>query len=44
MAEKASILPPQIIGLALRLGEGFENADTAQAMMEAVAQKRGARA
>ncbi len=44
LAEKASILPPQIIGLALRLGAGFENADSPQAMAEAVMQKRGARA
>lgn len=44
LAEKASILPPQIIGLALRLGEGFESADTAEAMAEAVTHKRGARA
>lgn len=44
LAEKASILPPQIIGLALRLGAGFENADSPQTMAEAVMQKRGARA
>ena len=44
MAEKASVLPPQIIGLSLRLGGGFENADSAQAMADAVMQKRGARA
>ena len=44
LAEHASILPPQIIGLALRLGDGFEDADTPQAMAEAVTQKRGAKA
>ena len=44
LAEKASILPPQIIGLSLRLGEGFENTDTAEAMAEAVMRKKGAEA
>ena len=44
LAEDAALLPPQIIGLALRLGEGFENADSPQAMAEAVMRKRGAKA
>ncbi len=44
LSEKASLLPPQIIGLALRLGQGFEDADTPQAMAEAVMRKREARA
>ncbi len=44
LAEKASILPPQMIGLALRLGSGFEDADSPQAMADAVMQKRGAKA
>ena len=44
LAEKASLLPPQMIGLALRLGQGFEDADTPQAMAEAVMRKREARA
>ena len=44
IAEKASLLPPQMIGLALRLGAGFEDADSPQAMAEAVMKKRGERA
>lgn len=32
LMERASILPPQITGLALRLGEGFEQADTPESM------------
>ena len=42
VAEKASILPPQMIGLSLRLGAGFEDADTAEALAEAVLAKGGA--
>lgn len=34
LMEKASILPPQMIGLSLRLGEGFENADSPERMAE----------
>ncbi len=34
--EQASVLPPQIIGLGLRLGEGFEEAVTPEAMADAV--------
>lgn len=41
LMEKASILPPQMIGLSLRLGEGFEQADTPDAMVEAVLARRG---
>ena len=44
LAEKASLLPPQMIGLALRLGEGFEDADSPQGMAEAVMKKREGRA
>ena len=36
LMEKASILPPQMIGLGLRLGDGFENADTPESMAQAV--------
>ena len=41
----ASLLPPQIVELALRLGPGFENADTVEEMTEAVsarAKRKGA--
>lgn len=41
LMEKASILPPQMIGLSLRLGEGFEQADTPDAVAEAVLARRG---
>ena len=41
LMEKASILPPQMIGLGLRLGSGFENADTPEDMAEAVLARRG---
>ena len=44
LCQRASILPPQMIGLSLRLGAGFEAADTPQAMAEAVMRRRGARA
>ena len=37
LMEKASILSPQMIGLALRLGEGFEHADSPESMADAVA-------
>ncbi len=40
LMEKASILPPQMIGLSLRLGEGFEQADTPEAMADALLQRR----
>ena len=36
LMDRASILPPQMIGLSLRLGEGFEAADTPENMAEAV--------
>ena len=39
LMEKASILPPQIIGLSLRLGEGFETADSPETMADAVLAK-----
>lgn len=35
LMEKASILPPQMIGLSLRLGEGFEAADSPESMADA---------
>jgi energy-coupling factor transport system ATP-binding protein len=44
IAEQASLLPPQILGLSLRLGAGFEEADTPQAMADAVLRRREARA
>ena len=40
LMEKASILPPQMIGLARRLGEGFEQADTPETMADALLQRR----
>ena len=36
LMEKASILSPQMIGLSLRLGEGFEHADSPESMADAV--------
>lgn len=36
LMEKASILPPQMIGLSLRLGKGFEAADTPESVADAV--------
>ena len=36
LMEKAAILPPQMIGLSLRLGSGFEQADTPESMADAV--------
>ena len=36
LMEKASILAPQMIGLSLRLGEGFEHADSPEGMADAV--------
>ena len=39
LMEKASILPPQMIGLSMRLGEGFEEADSPESMAEAVLAK-----
>ena len=38
--EKASILPPQMVGLSLRLGGGFEQADTPETMADAVLARR----
>ena len=45
LMEEASILPPQMIGLSLRLGKGFEQADSPETMAEAVLalRKGGAR-
>ena len=45
LMEKASILSPQMIGLSLRLGEGFEDADSPENMADAVlaCRKGGAR-
>ena len=36
LMEKASILAPQMIGLAMRLGEGFEDADSPESVADAV--------
>ena len=41
LMEQASILPPQMIGLGLRLGAGFENADSPEDMAETVLAIRG---
>ena len=41
LMEQASILPPQMIGLGLRLGTGFENADAPEDMAETVLAIRG---
>jgi energy-coupling factor transport system ATP-binding protein len=41
LMEEASILPPQMVGLSLRLGGGFEQADTPEAIAEAVLARRG---
>ena len=38
--EKASILSPQMVGLSLRLGGGFEQADTPETMADAVLARR----
>lgn len=40
LMEQASILPPQMIGLSLRLGEGFGQADSPEAMADALLQRR----
>ena len=40
LMEKASILPPQMIGLSMRLGEGFEDADTPESVADAVLARR----
>ena len=36
LMEEAAILPPQMIGLSMRLGEGFENADSPASVADAV--------
>ena len=36
LMENAAILPPQIIGLSMRLGEGFGDADSPESVAEAV--------
>ena len=41
LMERASILPPQMIGLGLRLGEKFEKADSAEKIAETVMALRG---
>ena len=41
LMEQASILPPQMIGLGLRLGEEFEDADSAEKIADAVLTLRG---
>ena len=45
LMEKASILAPQMIGLSMRLGEGFEDADSPESVADAVValRKGGAR-
>ena len=35
LMEEAAILPPQMIGLSMRLGKGFENADTPESVADA---------
>ena len=39
LMERSSILPPQMIGLSLRLGAGFEQADSPESMADAVISK-----
>ena len=36
LMEEAAILPPQMVGLSLRLGEGFEDADSPETVADAV--------
>ena len=36
LMEEASILPPQMIGLSMRLGEGFEQADSPESVADTV--------
>ena len=36
LMENASILPPQMIGLSMRLGEGFGQADSPESVADAV--------
>ena len=36
LMEKAAILPPQMIDLSMRLGNGFENADSPESVADAV--------
>ena len=36
LMEQASVLPPQMIGLSMRLGKGFENADSPESVADAV--------
>ncbi len=43
LMEKASLLPPQITALSIRLGAGFEGIDDAYAMADAVSEMRGGR-
>ena len=43
LMRRASILPPQMIGLAMRLGEGFEQADSPASMADAVLAARSER-
>ena len=40
LMEAASILPPQMIGLSMRLGEGFGQADTPEAVADIVMSRR----
>ena len=39
LMKRASLLPPQIMELALRLGTGFEQANTVEQMTEAIAER-----
>ena len=43
LMERSSILPPQMIELSLRLGEGFEQADSPESMAETVLERMGGR-
>ena len=41
LMERASILPPQMIGLSMRMGEGFEESNTPESVAETVMGLRG---
>ncbi len=41
LMERASVLPPQMIGLGLRLGSGFETVSSPESMAEAVLARMG---
>ena len=41
LMEEASILPPQMIGLSIRLGDGFEHASTPEEVADAAVLRKG---